>query len=203
MRCSRPATGEAAPAFALALPLLFWAVTAVGADVEAGRQKAQVCLACHGPAGNSTNPVMPSLAGQPAQFISTELFQFREGNRKDPQMTPMAVSLSNADMNDLAAYFSAQKAAPPTHKTDPANAAAAPKLAQQFNCTQCHGPALLGLQHIPRLAGQQHEYLKTQLRAFKAQTRADLDGNMTSAAQALTDKDIEVLVDYIAGLGAL
>ena len=66
---------------------------------------------------------------------------------------------------------------------------------------QCHGPALLGLQHIPRLAGQQYEYLKTQLRGFKAQTRADLDGNMTSAAQALTDKDIDVLVDYISGLG--
>jgi cytochrome c553 len=192
----------AAAAFAVALPLTFWiAAAAAGADIEAGRQKAQVCVACHGPAGNSTNPVMPSLAGQPAQFISTELFQFREGNRKDPQMTPMAASLSNADMSDLAAYFSAQKPEPTTHKTDPANAAAAPKLAQQFNCVQCHGPALLGLQHIPRLAGQQYEYLKTQLRGFKAQTRADLDGNMTSAAQALTDKDIDVLVDYIAGLG--
>ena len=66
---------------------------------------------------------------------------------------------------------------------------------------QCHGPALLGLQHIPRLAGQQFEYLKTQMRGLKAQTRADLDGNMTSAAQALTDKDIDVLVDYISGLG--
>jgi cytochrome c553 len=51
-------------------------------------------------------------------------------------------------------------------------------------------------------AGQQFEYLKTQMRGFKAQTRADLDGNMTSAAQALTDKDIDVLVDYISGLGA-
>jgi cytochrome c553 len=192
----------AAAAFAVALPLTFWiAAAAAGADIEAGRQKAQVCVACHGPAGNSTNPVMPSLAGQPAQFISTELFQFREGNRKDPQMTPMAANLSSADMNDLGAYFSAQKPEPTTHKTDPANAAAAPKLAQQFNCVQCHGPALLGLQHIPRLAGQQYEYLKTQLRGFKAQTRADLDGNMTSAAQALTDKDIDVLVDYIAGLG--
>ena len=45
------------------------------------------------------------------------------------------------------------------------------------------------------------EYLKTQLRGFKAQTRADMDGNMTSAAQPLSDKDIEVLADYLAGLG--
>jgi len=66
---------------------------------------------------------------------------------------------------------------------------------------QCHGSALLGQQHIPRLAGQQYEYLKAQLHGFKAQTRADIDGNMTMAAQALTDKDIDVLVDYVAGLG--
>jgi cytochrome c553 len=202
--CNRPATGAAAAAvLAISLPLISCAEAATGADIEAGRQKAQVCVACHGPEGNSANPVMPTLAGQPAQFISTELFQFREGNRKDPQMTPVAASLTNADMNDLAAYFSAQKPRPPSHKTDPANAATAPKLAQQFNCVQCHGKALLGQQHIPRLAGQQFEYLKTQLRGFKAQTRADLDGNMTSAAQALSENDIDALVDYMAGLGAL
>jgi cytochrome c553 len=202
--CNRPARGAAAAAvLAISLPLISCAEAATGADIEAGRQKAQVCVACHGPEGNSANPVMPTLAGQPAQFISTELFQFREGNRKDPQMTPVAASLTNADMNDLAAYFSAQKPRPPSHKTDPANAATAPKLAQQFNCVQCHGKALLGQQHIPRLAGQQFEYLKMQLRGFKAQTRADLDGNMTSAAQALSENDIDALVDYMAGLGAL
>ena len=193
---SSPTRGgaAAAAAFAVALPLFFCA-RAIAADP-------QVCAACHGPEGNSVIPTNPSIAAQPAQSITLQLFQFREGNRKDPQMTPMAVNLSNADMSDLAAYFSAQKPEPPAHKTDPANAAAAPKLAQQFKCVQCHGPALLGLQHIPRLAGQQFEYLKTQMRGFKAQTRADLDGNMTSAAQALTDKDIDVLVDYISGLGA-
>ena len=204
MTCNRPARGTTAAAvLAFSLPLISCAEAATGADIEAGRQKAQVCVACHGPEGNSANPVMPSLAGQPAQFISTELFQFREGNRKDPQMTPVSANLSNADMNDLAAYFSAQKPRPPSHKTDPANAATAPKLAEQFNCVQCHGKALLGQQHIPRLAGQQFEYLKMQLSGFKAQTRADLDGNMTSAAQALSEKDIDALVDYMAGLGSL
>ena len=162
----------------------------------------QLCAACHGPDGNSTQPVMPSLAGQPAQFISTQLFQFREGNRKDPQMTPVAKTLSNAEMNELARHFSRLQPAPPSHKTAPENVEAGKQLADRFNCTQCHGPALAGVQHIPRLAGQQHDYLKTQLRGFKAQTRADLDGNMTSAAQPLSDKDIEVLVDYLSGLGA-
>jgi cytochrome c553 len=183
----------AAAASAAALLVLCAARPAAAADP-------QTCAACHGPGGNSTIPANPSLAGQPAQFIATALFQFREGNRKDAQMTPMAAPLSNAEMNELAAYFSKQKPAPPTHKTGAENAAAGRQLTERYNCVQCHGPALGGQQHIPRLAGQQLDYLKTQLRGFKAQKRADIDGNMTSAAQPLTEKDIEILADYLAGL---
>jgi cytochrome c553 len=159
-----------------------------------------VCAACHGEGGNSANPAVPSIAQQPAQFVSTELFMFREGNRKDPQMSPIAAGLSNADMNELGKHFAAQKAAPPKHKSNPENAAAGPGLAKKFNCSQCHGPKLLGQQHIPRLAGQQYDYLKTQLKGFKAGTRADIDGNMTSAAAPLTEKDIEALADFLSGL---
>jgi len=184
-------SGAAASAAAL-----FFAGGALAADP-------QVCAACHGPEGNSVIPANPSLAGQPAQAISTQLFQFREGNRKDPQMTPMAANLSNKEMNELASYFSKQKPAAPTHKTAPENAAAGPKLTQQFNCVQCHGPALMGQQHIPRIAGQQYDYVFAQLRKFKAHTRADLDGNMTAATEPLTDKDVEILADYVAGLSPL
>ena len=161
-----------------------------------------LCAACHGEAGNSTNPAVPSLAGQPAQFIATSLFMFREGNRKDDQMTPMAKPLKNAEMNELAAYFAAQKAASPRHTSKPESVAAGPGLAKKFNCSQCHGPQMLGQQHIPRLAGQQYEYLRVQLRGFKAQTRADIDGNMTSAIQAVPAEDLETLADYLAGLEA-
>jgi cytochrome c553 len=160
----------------------------------------QLCAVCHGPEGNSIIPANPSLAAQPEQFVSIQLYQFREGNRKDAQMTPMAANLSNKEMNELAAYFSRQKAAAPSHKTSPENAEAGAKLAQQLNCVQCHGPKLRGQEHIPRLAGQQYEYLLAQLRKFKAQTRGDFDGFMTQIAQPLTDKDIEILADYAAGL---
>jgi len=161
-----------------------------------------VCIGCHGGDGNSTNKTIPSLAGQPRQLIATQLFQFRQGNRKDPQMSPIAANLSNADMNDLAAYFATLKATPPSHRTSADNAKLGAELAKKYQCTQCHGPSLLGQQHIPRLAGQQPDYLRTQLKGFKANTRADMDGNMTSAAQALSDNDIDVLVDYLAGLTA-
>lgn len=183
-----------------ALPLLAYSQFVHAADINAGRQKAQTCMACHGPDGNSVNPAVPSLAGQPNQFIETQLVMFREGNRKDPQMSPLAANLSNADVNDLAAYFSAQARAPLAHTTAPGKAAAGRRLTEQNHCVSCHGPALMGQQHIPRLAGQQLEYLRTQLHGFKAGTRFDMDGNMTSAAQALSEADIEILADYLAGM---
>jgi cytochrome c553 len=188
-------------AAALAAALLFFPANAIlAADLQAIRPKAQACFACHGAEGNSNDSKVPSIAGQPSQFITTALFFFRQGDRKDAQMSPVAANLTNADMSDLAAYFSAQKAAPPRDKARPENANAGPELSKKFNCTQCHGPRLMGQQHIPRLAGQQPDYLRAQLKGFKAGTRADIDGNMTSAAQALSDQDIEVLVDYLAGL---
>ena len=67
-------------------------------------------------------------------------------------------------------------------------------------CVACHGAALQGQQHIPRLAGQQADYLRTQLRGFKAGTRFDMDGNMTAAAQPLAAADIDVLAEYLSTL---
>jgi cytochrome c553 len=175
---------------------------AARADAEAGRQKAQVCVACHGPAGNSVNPAIPTLAGQPQQFIVTQLFMFRDGKRKDAQMSPFAANLTNADLNDLAAYFSAQPRTPASRSPAPGKADAGRRITEQQNCVACHARNLMGQQHIPALAGQQAEYLRTQLRGFKASTRFDMDGTMTSAAQALSDADIDILAEYLSGLDA-
>lgn len=184
-----------------AAAFLIFPFLAQAADIEAGRARAQTCIACHGPGGNSVDPVIPSLAGQPEQALATALYQFREGNRKNPVMSPLTTDMSNTDMNNLAAYFESEKRAAPTHQTQAENLVLGPTLAKQYNCTQCHGPALMGIQHIPRLASQQHDYLLAQLRSFRAATRADMDGTMTSAVSRLTDPEIVVLVDYISGLG--
>jgi cytochrome c553 len=180
------------------------ALLAIGAraDVEGGRAKAQPCLVCHGETGNSAQPVVPSLAGQPRQFLISALFQFREGKRVNPVMSPMAANLSNKDLNDLADFFSSLKLQPPQGSIAPERATQAREIAQRNNCTACHTATLTGQQHIPRLAGQQREYLATQLRAFRGSTRGELDGVMTSAAQALSPQDIELLSDYLATLSA-
>jgi cytochrome c553 len=188
----------AAQAAAAAFLFVLGAGNAFAADAEPA--KSQACTACHGPGGRSQDPNVPSLAGQPRQFIETQLVMFREGNRKNAAMSPFAAGLTNAELRELAGYFSVQKAAPPGRTVTADVAATGKRLSDTFNCTSCHGPALLGQQHIPRLAGQQAEYLRTQLRGFKASTRFDMDGQMTSAAQALNVGDIETLADYMASL---
>ena len=170
------------------------------ADLEAGKTLSQTCVACHGPGGNSITAGTPSISGSAAQAISMQLFNYREGNRKNAQMSPIAENLTNPEMNDLAAYFASEKVAPPTHQASAESVKVGPALTAQYNCTQCHGPALKGIQHIPRLAGQQYEYLLAQLQGFKAHTRYDMDGNMTSAMSAVKESDIPILADYIAAL---
>ena len=175
---------------------------ASGADAPALDEQIQTCIACHGPAGVSVNPEIPSLAGQPALFLSNELFQYREGDRSNEMMSPVAKPLSNADLSRLAAYFSAQTPGEPKRPADPAIAPAAQDLIVRNRCNNCHGPLLTGLQQMPRLAGQQQEYLAAQLRAFRAGTRKDLDGQMAQAAQPLSDADIDVLANYLSALRA-
>lgn len=170
------------------------------ADIEAGKVIAQACQECHGPGGNSVTPGVPSISGHAAQAIGMQLYNFREGNRTNPLMSPVAEKLTNPEMNNVAAYFAAENVSPPTHQASAENAKLGPGLTQQYNCTQCHGPALKGLQHIPRIAGQQYDYLLAQLLAFKAHTRYDMDGNMTSALSMVKESDIPILADYIAGL---
>jgi len=188
---------RAAVAIVVAAPLFLPCTNQALGDIEA---KAEVCVPCHGADGKSTNAAIPSLAGQPKQFVTTQLIMFREGNRKDPEMSPVAANLSNVDIDDLGTYFAAQELAPAAQNLAPDKADAGRRLTEQFRCVQCHGAALRGQQHIPRLAGQQAEYLRVQLRGFKAATRFDMDGNMTSAAQPLSGTDIEILADYLAGL---
>ena len=78
-------------------------------DAAAGKAKSAVCGVCHGPDGNSANPLWPKLAGQHAAYLVKQLKDFKSGTRKDPVMAPMASPLSDQDMENLAAYYASQK----------------------------------------------------------------------------------------------
>jgi len=73
---------------------------------ELGAQKAGQCVACHGIQGLAPNPTFPHLAGQNAAYLESQLRHFRSGERYHPLMTPVAETLSDQDIDELAAYYS-------------------------------------------------------------------------------------------------
>ena len=185
-------------AFGVAILLLTG--NALAQDAAAGRKKAAACIACHGPGGNSTQPLYPILAGQTARYIYLQLKDFKEGRRSDPQMQPFVANLAPQDMHDLAAYFAAQNPRGTQFKPDPKRAAKGEAKARETLCTMCHLGGLKGQNEIPRVAGQQYEYTVKQLKDFKAVRRTNDAGNMTSVAKTLSDSDIVDLGHYVAGL---
>ena len=82
---------------------------ALAADAAAGKEKSAMCAGCHGPMGVSANPEWPNLAGQKDKYIMNQLKAFRGGVRKNDLMAPIAAALTDADIENLAAYFSSLK----------------------------------------------------------------------------------------------
>jgi len=162
--------------------------------------KAQTCVECHGPGGNSTQPQFPILAGQTARYLYLQLRDFQEGRRVDPVMSPMAAGLTRDEMHALADWFAAQKPAPQTFKVDPQKARLGKAKADETLCTMCHLGGFAGQNEIPKVAGQHYEYIVKQLMDFKARRRTNDAGNMTSVASTLSDDDIRNVAQYITGL---
>ena len=178
----------------------FLLVPAMAQDVEAGRAKSLACAACHGADGNSLAGTFPNLAGQNWRYLYLQLRDFKEGRRSNPLMTPMAESLSRQDMMDLANFYAAQTAKPSTFNADEAKSKLGKAKADVTLCAMCHLGGFAGQNEIPKVAGQQYDYIVKQLHDFKARNRTNDAGNMTSVAQTLNDADIENLAHYITSL---
>lgn len=95
--------------YALPLLALAWGHQAKAADIEAGKAKATVCVACHGVDGKASAPVYPHLAGQNAAYLLKQMKAFKEGSRTEPLMAPFMAMLTEADMENLAAYYASLK----------------------------------------------------------------------------------------------
>jgi len=162
--------------------------------------QADLCMTCHGPSGNALIPQYPSLAGQSWRYIYIQLKDFKEGRRTEPLMTPMVADLSRDDMIALANWFAAQKPAINQFKADSAKVTAGQKTSDAVLCPMCHLGGFSGQNEIPRVAGQNYEYVVKQLQDFKHKRRTNDAGNMTSVAGTLSDQDIENLAQYITTL---
>jgi cytochrome c553 len=182
----------------------------VAGSADAGKSKAITCTACHGPAGNSVNPLWPNIAGQGAPYLLAQLQAFKAGTRKDPLMTSQAMLLSDQDMADLAVYFeslpgAAQAVADPS-LVDKAEALyRGGDVSDQISaCIACHGATGRGnpAANYPALAGQHSAYAAKQLRDYASGARKS-DGKtrmMRDIAAKLSEDEIVALASYVQGL---
>jgi cytochrome c553 len=187
----------------LALGLLALAsASAHAADIAAGKEKAAMCAGCHGEAGISQTGNVPSLAGQPDQFIQWQLVFFRGGSRKNEQMQPIAEPISNEDIRNLGAYFASltpPKATKPDDNPDLSNKGA--QAAAGRRCASCHTDTFAGTKAVAGLAGQREEYLVKALHDYKSGVRSGGAGaTMSDVAYPLSEEEIVALAHYLAQL---
>lgn len=168
----------------------------------------QVCAGCHAVDGNSVIPANPRLSAQHAAYLYKQLSEFKKGTRVNPIMAGMVAGLSDADMQNLAAYYAGQ-ASKPAHATDMKLVEEGRKIYRGGNkatntaaCMACHGPSGAGIPaQYPRLAGQSVAYVEAQLKAYRSGERAnDTNGMMRAVASRLTDAEIKALAQYVSGL---
>lgn len=190
-------------------------IESVHGDVAAGKVKATVCMACHGPAGVAPVPTFPNLAGQHAEYLYWQLVEFKREARPESPMTAQVALLGDADMRNLAAYFAAF---PPGG----AAASGAGETAERGGalyrdgdpargippCQGCHGtdgnghPLAGSDAHwrvYPRLQGQHAGYLAQRLKDFRDRKHAlsSSDKIMTAVAQSLDDASIDALAHWL------
>jgi cytochrome c553 len=178
-------------------------------NVQAGQTKAStVCLACHGLDGNSVNPEWPSIAGQHEQYIVKQVKAFRAGERTNTLMSPIAMTLTDQEIEDVAAYYASQKIKGKEAAED--KVALGQKLYRGGNaddkvpaCMACHGPTGRGnpAANYPSIRSQYATQIVTQLQAYKAGTRkTDQNEMMRTIAARLSDAEINAVAQYVQGL---
>jgi cytochrome c553 len=172
------------------------------ADAAAGKETAEMCAGCHGENGISQTENIPSLAGQPDQFLQWQLVFFRGGARKNEQMQPIAEQIGNEDVRALGAYFASLT--PPKTTAPDDNPDLSKKGAQAAvgrRCASCHTDTFAGTKAVARLAGQREEYLVKSLHDYKSGVRSGGAGAaMTDVAYPLSNEEIEALAHYLAHL---
>ena len=177
-------------------------IPAHAADVAAGKEKAELCVGCHGEGGISQNENIPSLAGQPDQFVQWQLVFFRSGTRKSEQMQPVVEQMSNDDIRNLGAYFASltpPKASAPDDNPDMSSKGG--QAAAGRRCASCHTDTYAGTKAVARIAGQREEYLVKALNDYKSGQRSGGGGAaMAEVAYPLSEEEITALAHYLAHL---
>ena len=180
-------------------------------DIEKGKEKSVACAACHGQEGISPSPIWPNLAGQHANYISKQLYEFKKGatgNRNNSIMYGISLTLSDDDISDLSDYYSSLKGSVGTtadeYLTLGQNVYRGGNMEYKIQaCIACHGPTGQGNgpASIPSLSGQHADYLYSQLKNFQNGNRSnDPNKMMRNIVHRMTDDELKAVSEYIQGL---
>ena len=156
-----------------------------------------VCMACHGPQGNSQISTTPSLAGQPKVFLENKLVLIREGLREIPQMKGLLDGVNDAGIVALATYFSAQTRATVTGPGNNTTYQRGQAISNGMLCGSCHLPDYAGRQQIPKLAGQQEAFLLTAMKQFRDNPGPGRDTIMSASVHGLKDDELADLAHFL------
>jgi len=190
-------TRRAAATLAFALSLS--AVRGLTAAPLPPEEHSTQCATCHGIDGNSQTEGVPSLAGQPAKFIESQLRRFRDGQRRSPTMQRVAQSLTADQSSALARYYADLPVQPRAEAADAALLAKGQAIAVNRVCGSCHRSGFQGRGAVPRLAGQREDYLRSALLAYREQLRGSAEQRvMIAAAQQMPDEHIRALAHFLA-----
>jgi cytochrome c553 len=182
-------------------------------NVAAATLAQQVCSNCHGLTGNAVSPNFPNLAGQVAPYTVAQLKGFKGQSRQDPAgfeyMWGLSRSLTDAQIDGLAAYYAAQSLVAPA-AADRSGLAAGKAIFESGvadkgvpACAGCHGPQGQGMAAFPRLAGQHADYVVKQLLVFQRTDERPAGSIMKTVAHDLTAQNVRDVADYVQALPGL
>ena len=172
--------------------------------------KTAMCFGCHNIKGYQASfpevHKVPMIAGQSAKYIVSALKAYKAGDRKHPTMRSIATSLSEQDINDIAAFYEAMGAdgtkLPDTQSKTPDPQVAA--LLQKAACVSCHGTNFSKpIDVYPKIAGQHPDYLFVALKAYKADNNPAVgrnNGVMGAIAKQFSNDELKALAKYVGSL---
>jgi cytochrome c553 len=198
--------------YCFVLLALFFGIThnVLAADEVSPAEKivTTVCAACHTADGNAIISTNPKLAGQHQEYLVKQLSNFKSGERKNPVMSGMAATLSDQDIQNVAAYFASKTIKIGSVKTNGPGSlgekiyrAGIPSAGLPA-CASCHGASGAGVPvQFPRLGGQNADYVVAQLTAFSLGERANDNAKvMRTIAAKMSAMQMAAVADYIQGL---
>ncbi len=179
-------------------------------DAKAGETKNAMCIGCHGIKGYQASfpevYKVPMISGQGAKYIVAALNEYKKGDRKHPTMRAIADSLSDQDIADLAAHYSADGAATvAATRTAPEPSAEVKALLNKANCASCHGATFSNPidPSYPKIGGQHADYLFVALKAYKTENNPKVGrGNaiMGGMAKQYTNPELKLLANYLSSV---